>query len=122
MNQTPNTPPPSKDDIYRQLERVLGSPDFKASSQQIAFLKFIVDQTLDSNAGLINDQTIATQVFGRGPEFDLSVDPVVGIQASLLRRALERYYSTGGKNDPIRINIPNGTYVPMFHRQKLNRS
>ena len=114
MIQTPNTPPPSKDDIYRQLELVLGSPDFKASSQQIAFLKFIVDQTLDGNTSIINDHTVATQVFGRGPEFDLSVDPVVGIQASLLRRALERYYSTGGKNDPIRINIPDGTYVPEF--------
>ncbi len=114
MNRTPNTPPPSKDDIYRQLERVLGSPDFKASSQQIAFLKFIVDQTLNGNAGLINDHTLATQVFGRGPEFDLIVDPVVGIQASLLRRALDRYYSTGGKDDPIRINIPDGAYVPEF--------
>ena len=114
MNRTPNTPPPSKDEIYRQLERVLGSPNFKASSQQIAFLKFIVDQTLDGNAGLINDHTVATQVFGRGPEFDLSVDPVVSIQASMLRRALERYYSTGGKNDPIRIVIPEGRYVPEF--------
>ena len=114
MTQTPNTPPPSKDEIYRQLERMLGSPNFKASSQQIAFLKFIVDQTLDGNAGPINDHTVATQVFGRSPEFDLSVDPVVGIQASLLRRALERYYSTAGKKDPIRINIPDGTYVPEF--------
>ncbi len=114
MTQTPNKPPPSKDEIYRQLERILGSSNFKASSQQIAFLKFIVDQTLNGNAGLINDHTLATQVFGRGPEFDLSVDPVVGIQASLLRRALERYYSTGGKDDPIRINIPDGAYVPEF--------
>jgi adenylate cyclase len=114
MTQTPKSPSPTKEEIYRQLERVLSSPDFNASSQQIAFLKFVVDQTLDGNAGLINDHTVATQVFGRGPEFDLSVDPVVGIQASLLRRALERYYSTGGKDDPVRINIPVGTYVPEF--------
>jgi hypothetical protein len=42
------------------------------------------------------------------------MDPVVSIQVSLLRRALERYYLTGGKHDPIRINIPEGTYVPVF--------
>ena len=114
MNQTLNTPPPSKDDIYRQLERMLGNPDFKASSQQIDFLKFIVDRTLDGNANLIDDQTVATQIFGRGPDFDHSVDPLVSILANLLRRALERYYCTGGKNDLIRISLPDGSYVPEF--------
>ena len=114
MNQTSNEPPPSKEEIYRQLERILGSPDFKASSQQVEFLKFIVDQALDGNTGFIDDQTVATQIFRRGPDFDRIVDPIIDIQTSLLRRALERYYSTCGKNDPIRIVLPDGTHVPEF--------
>ena len=117
MNQRPNRPPPSKEEIYRQLNQVLISPEFKASTQQSAFLKYVVDQTLASNAGGIDDQTIANQVFGRDSEFDQTIDPIVSIQASLLRRALERYYLTTGKHDPIRIILPEDTYKPVFEWQ-----
>ena len=114
MTQTPKTPPPTKEDIYRQLQRVLSSPDFNASAQQTAVLKFVVEQTLSGNAAGINETAIAANVFGRGPDFDQSIDPVVSIQASLLRRALERYYSKVGINDPIRISISEETYLPEF--------
>ena len=46
-----------------------------------------------------------------------SIDPVVSIQAGRLRRAIERYYLTTGQNDPARIDIPKGTYVPTFSEQ-----
>jgi adenylate cyclase len=105
------------DKISHQLERMLSSPDFNATPQQAAFLKYVVDQALSGNAGLIKAYTVATDVFGRGPDFEQSIDPVVSIQASRLRRAIERYYLTAGQHDPIRIDIPKGTYVPAFSEQ-----
>ena len=42
------------------------------------------------------------------------VDPIVRIQAGRLRRSLERYYLLSGKGDPVRIELPKGTYVPVF--------
>jgi adenylate cyclase len=36
------------------------------------------------------------------------------VEAGRLRRALERYYLTAGKNDPVHINIPKGGYIPTF--------
>ena len=42
------------------------------------------------------------------------VDPIVGIQAGRLRRSLERLYLLSGKEDPVRIELPKGTYVPTF--------
>jgi adenylate cyclase len=36
------------------------------------------------------------------------------VEAGRLRRALEHYYLTAGKNDPVRIHIPKGSYVPTF--------
>ena len=104
----------SHEEIMIQLQRILANLDFHASPQQRAFLKFVVDQTLAGNEGEIKGYTVATEVFGRGPDFDQNIDPVVSIHAGKLRRALERYYLTAGKNDPIRINIPKGTYVPTF--------
>ena len=122
MIQEPKSSHLSNEEITRQLERMLDSPDFRASPQQVAFLKYVVDQALSGNAGQIKAYTVATEVFGRGPDFDPSIDSVVGIQAGRLRRALERYYSAGGKHDLIRIGLPKGTYVPVFEKRPEARA
>ena len=64
---------------------------------------------------------MAAEVFGRGPDLDRSVDPVVSIQADILRRRLARYYVTTGKSDPIRIDLPGDTYVPVFQSRLLTQ-
>jgi hypothetical protein len=102
------------DDIRQQLQRIITSPDFDATKQQRAFLNFIVSQTLAGNSSDIKGYTVATKVFGRDENFDQSIDPIVSIQANKLRRSLERYYLLSGKNDAVHIDIPKGTYVPVF--------
>ena len=116
MIQIPNSPP-SNEEITRQLERTLSSPVFHASAQQIALLKFVVNQILAGQATKVTDYTLAIEVFGRGPDFDQNIDPIVSIQAGRLRRALTLYYQGAGKNDPLRIDIPKGSYVPVFELQ-----
>jgi hypothetical protein len=118
ISKDPKTFLPIKDEITRQLERMLGSPDFNATPQQIALLKFVVNRTQEGNADSIKGYTVATEVFGRRSDFNQSIDPIVSIQASRLRWALAQYYETAGKNDPIRIDIPTGGYVPTFSKQR----
>jgi adenylate cyclase len=117
MSKTQNPPSPANEKITHQLQRMLASPDFNATPQQILFLKFVVNQTLAGKAREIKDYTVAAEVFGRGPDFDRSIDPIVSIQADMLRRVLARYYETSGRNDPIRIDIPPGTCVPVFEKR-----
>ncbi len=120
--QNHESPAPSQEDISHQLESMLGSPDFNASPQQSALLKYVVSQTLAGKADRIKGYTVATEVFGRRSDFDQSIDPIVSIQASRLRQAMAQYYDTAGINDPIRIDIPKGTYVPSFSEQDPNNS
>jgi adenylate cyclase len=96
---------------------MLASPDFNATPQQTSLLKFVVNRTQEGKADSIKGYTVATEVFGRRSDFDQSIDPIVSIQASRLRLAMEQYYETAGKNDPIRIDIPKGTYVPSFEKR-----
>jgi len=103
--------------IEEQLHRILDSLEFNAAQQQRKFFKFVVKETLAGRENEIKGYTIATCVFGRGADFDQNSDPIVSIQANRLRRALERYYLIAGKTDPIRIDIPKGTYVPTFCEQ-----
>jgi adenylate cyclase len=108
---------PSKKVVSHQLNRLLDSPEFKATPQQIALLKYVVSQTLAGKADRIKGYTVATEVFGRRDDFDQSIDPIVSIQSARLRLALDRYYETAGINDPIRIDVPKGGYVPIFNEQ-----
>ena len=103
----------SAERIQRQLQRILDSPEFNATERQRKFLQFVVTETVSGRSEEIKGYTIATQVFGR-KDFDQATDPIVSIQANQLRRALERYYLVAGKQDPMRIDIPKGTYVPIF--------
>ena len=102
------------DITHKQLQRILTSPEFTATKSQRKFLNFVVLETLAGNGDDIKGFTVATRVFGRGDDFDQAIAPIVSIQANKLRRALERYYLVVGHNDPIFINIPKGTYIPVF--------
>ena len=79
------------------------------------FLRFVVEKTLSGGAQEIKGYTVATEVMGRKADFDAAKDTIVRIQGGRLRRALDRYYLTTGGQDPIRIDIPKGAYVPVFH-------
>jgi TolB-like protein len=103
--------------IQRQMERILASPEFHATDRQREFLQFVVTETIAGRDQGIKGYTVATRVFGRKEDFDQATDPIVSIQANQLRRALERYYLVAGKQDPVRIDIPKGTYVPTFLEQ-----
>jgi adenylate cyclase len=107
-------------DVLDQLDRILASSDFHATERQRDFLRFVVSETLAGRSHEVKGYTVATSVFGRDESFDPNLDPIVSIQANKLRRALERYYLTQGKADPILIEIPKGTYVPTFKRLNAN--
>jgi adenylate cyclase len=109
---------PPAESIQQQVNRILTSPEFKATDVQKSFLTFVVETALAGRSHEIKGYTVATQVFGRGEDFNQATDPIVSIQANKLRRALERYYLVAGQNDPIRIDIPKGTYVPLFRETR----
>ncbi|MEJ2725466.1 MAG: hypothetical protein P8175_12630 [Deltaproteobacteria bacterium] len=117
MNPYAEQSPQAAEKVQEQLQRILESPEFHATQRQRDFLQFVVTETLEGRSEEIKGYTIATQVFGRKEDFDQASDPIVSIQANQLRRALERYYLVAGNVDPIRIDIPTGTYVPVFHTQ-----
>lgn len=100
-----------------QLQRVLSAPEFVASERMTGFLGFVVNETLYGQTDRIKQYTIATKVFDRDSDFNQQIDPIVRVQAAKIRRALQRYYYEEGRDDPVRIDIPKGTYVPTFAEQ-----
>ncbi|NJO33754.1 MAG: hypothetical protein HC869_12020 [Rhodospirillales bacterium] len=108
---------PSDEEVRLQLSTLLGRTEFHASERNRRFLTYIVEETLQGRADRIKAYSIAIAAFDRSDDFDPLTDPIVRIEASRLRRSLEHYYLTSGKSDPIRIDMPKGSYVATFsHR------
>lgn len=108
------TSSPSAEAIRDALQRIVDARDFGASDRNRAFLKFVVEEALEGRGHRIKAYTIATTVFGRDSSFDPQLDSIVRIEAGRLRRSLEHYYLTSGVNEPVRITLPRGSYVPTF--------
>ena len=108
---------PSAEDVIAQLERMLEGVSFKASPRRREMLRFIVDETLAGHGNRLKGVTVAISVFGRDETFDQQSDPVVRLEARRLRSDLDSYYVDAGSQDPVRITIPKGGYVPHFEWQ-----
>src|SRR5690242_6062024 len=101
--------------INEQLERILNTPPLVSSPSLSRFLRYVVEETAAGRGGAIKEYTLGLNVFDRGDEFNPRLDPIVRVQARNLRARLDKYYAGQGAEDPIRIELPKGTYVPVFH-------
>jgi tetratricopeptide (TPR) repeat protein len=100
--------------VRGHLEHVLQSPHFDGSTRSREFLRYVVEEVLAGRAAYLKQAAIAVEVFGRKPDFDAVIDPIVRVQAGRLRRSLERYYLLSGDTDALRIELPKGCYAPAF--------
>lgn len=111
---------PSLDDqaiseqAWAQLERICTHPLFSETTRMKRFLTYIVTETLEGKADRLKGYSLGIEVFDRPDSFDAQADTIVRVQAGQLRRRLDLFYSDAGKDDPVRILIPKGSYVPRF--------
>ena len=108
---------PTHADILEQLDRIRSSSEFDVPERARQFFAYVVGETVGGRANRIKAYSIAVEVYGRSCSFDPQIDPVVPIQAGLIRRGLEHYYLVAGQNDPIVVTMPKGGYVPVFSRR-----
>ena len=106
-----------QDEILAQLDLLLAHPLFSQSKRYPALLRFVVEQTLDGNADQVKERLIGMEVFGRAPGYDANADPVVRVAAGEIRKRLAQYYYDPAHQEEIRIELPTGSYVPVFQRK-----
>lgn len=100
---------------HRELvSRIVTSPTFSRTKRLSTLFTYICDMALKGRDGELNEQNIGNAVFGRSPDYDSSIDGIVRTQASRLRARLDQYYDQEGTEEPVRVFIPKGGYVPVF--------
>jgi TolB-like protein/tetratricopeptide (TPR) repeat protein len=110
---------PAPDCVREELARILESAEFTATPRRRKMLQYLVEELLAGRGGAIKGYAIGINVLGRGEDFDPDADPAVRLEARRLRHDLDSYYVSEGRNNPLRISIPKGRYVPRVERQEL---
>jgi TolB-like protein/Tfp pilus assembly protein PilF len=104
--------------VQAELERILASTCFRKSTRVSRFLRFTVETRLRAQGDPIKEYLIGVEVFGRDGSYDPRLDPVVRVEAGRLRSKLAEYYRTQGQDDSLVIDLPKGSYVPIFSTRK----
>lgn len=100
--------------IREQLARILASPLFRSSKHYPGLLRFVVEQAVEGSGAHLKERALGIAVFGREPNYDTNLDPVVRTSACEVRKRLAQYYSDPMHHGEIRIDLPLGSYAPEF--------
>lgn len=113
---------PAHDEVIAALGRVLDSKQFSRSPRARGFLVYVVTETLAGRGERLSERTIARGALQRAADFDGRDDASVRVQAVRIRKSLEDYYARAGHEDPLRITLARGSYVPQFTRASASAS
>lgn len=102
------------DPRWQVIERIVASPCFQRSERLKAFLKYVALEFLSGRTDRLSGSCIASAVFGRTIGHDQPDDNTVRIYARQLRLRLLEYFDTYGRDESILVEIPKGSYVPVF--------
>jgi hypothetical protein len=104
----------SREAVLRELENILVSHYFQHAGRCKQFLRYVVEHKLEGHPEKLKERTIGTEVFQRPPGYATGEDPVVRVQAGEVRRRLDQYYQSSPEDSSIRIELPVGSYSPVF--------
>jgi hypothetical protein len=90
---------------------------FSRSPRIAGLLSYICRKYFAGELDQLNETQIAIEVFGRPPDFDRSQDAIARVEAHRLRRKLKEFYEGEGKDRPIQIVLPPGSYIPVFQHR-----
>lgn len=107
----------NKDSIRQELGRVLASRVFQARRQACNFLEYVVTEKLEGRGDKITQYGIAIDALGKTVDYCPTENPAVRVEAGRVRKLLEEYYVDEGLGSRLRIQLPVGSYEPVFSEQ-----
>jgi hypothetical protein len=110
--------PCSVEDARLEIEAILDSGVFARSSRQGKLLEYLFQKMLSGEAADLKEYRIAVEVLDKPEEFDPHTDATVRVEAHRLRKKLEKFYETSGRDHAIHVTLPAGHYSLSFQRNE----
>src|SRR5271170_3512301 len=107
-----------KDQVRRQMNRLLETSHFKNSRRYPALLRFVVEETLEGRGEFLKERLLGVRVFNRPPDYDAANDPIVRVTVAEIRKRIAQYYHESAHDAEMRIELMPGRYEPEFHPRK----
>ncbi|HEX8806752.1 MAG TPA: hypothetical protein VF741_07370 [Candidatus Aquilonibacter sp.] len=101
--------------VRAHVARITSSELFAGAERLCRFLTFTVESKLNGREADVKEYTLGREVFDRGEDYDPRLDPIVRVEARRLRSRLAEYYAGPGREEPLRIEYPKGSYLPLIH-------
>jgi len=102
------------DPRWKMANRIAASPCLSRATQLRDILLYIVNQTILAPDEPLRESEIAHKVLGRRADFNPLDDNIVRVQMAHLRKRLELYYTSDGKDEDVLLSIALGSYRPIF--------
>lgn len=106
--------PAVRQQILRQLSRIVSHDAFRHSKRSARLLEYLVRETLAGHAEWLKERRIGVEVFGRPADYDSNADPIVRSAASEIRRRLAQYYQESTEPQIVHFRLQQGSYCPLF--------
>jgi hypothetical protein len=111
-----------KDQVRRQMERLLETAHFKNSRRYPALFRFIVEETLEGRGEFLKERLLGIRVFNRPPDYDTADDPIARVTIAEIRKRIAQYYHEEAHESEMRIELMPGRYEPEFYPRKARPS
>jgi hypothetical protein len=96
------------------LEAVLASQAFARTQQLKDFLRYVCHEEMAGRGDALTEYLIGIEALGRRKDFSPLEDTIVRNRAYALRQRLDEYYRGEGQAEPVRIDLPRGSYCPRY--------
>jgi hypothetical protein len=111
-----------KDQVRRQMERLLETAHFKNSRRYPALLRFIVEETLEGRGEFLKERLLGVRVFNRPPDYDTVDDPIARVTIAEIRKRIAQYYHEEAHESEMRIELMPGHCRPEFYPRNVRAS
>lgn len=108
---------PAREEREQALASVLESQTFARSEQLKNFLRYVCELEIAGRAAEIKEYSIGVEALGRHPSYSPTADSSVRRRAFELRHKLDEVYAGELAASDVRIELPKGSYVPIFRFQ-----
>ena len=109
--------PRNSETCWALLERVAASEQLRRAARLQELLLYLGKRSLKDGFSRIQEQEIGSKVFGRPESYDTSIDNIVRTNVSDLRKRIQTYFNAEGLHEPLVMEIPRGSYIPVFRKR-----
>lgn len=104
-------------EVAQALDHIDAAATFRHSGQLRRLLRYLVTHAQAGEASALREIAVGVAALGRDAgTFDPKQDPIVRTEARRLRAKLAAYYDGEGREEPVQIELPKGSYMPLIRR------